>query len=131
MPQTRQIRVPPLPQIITIEDRADGTIWQLTHRASDNRVAIRDDVVPIMLRGQVTHYSAYDGPVLGGKPKIRLLIRGGRIGYEVIDLGQGVTDRDNARILTRRSFANFALEILPLTWVSDGDRIGYSTVDFP
>ena len=115
--------------IAVLEDRADGTLWQLTHRQSDARFAIRDDAVPAFFRGQVRQYSAFDGPVMGFNPRVRLLIRDGRLGYEMVVLGQGITDRDNARILTRRGNEQYSLEVTDGDWLQEGDTLGWSTVE--
>ena len=124
MPRT--LRVPPLPPVIQMQDRQDGTWWTLTHRQSDNRWAINDDPLPFAIRGQVQRWGPYDGPTVDwGKGTIRLLIRGGRIGYEVVDFGVATTDRDNARVMTRRGTTAYSLEITQGGWQREGDTLGW------
>lgn len=118
-------QIPPLPMIVVLTDRADGKLWQLTHRVSDERFLLSDAPVPVSLRGQVRQYGAFDGPVLGDGPGIRLLVRAGRIGYEMVQSQQGVTDMDNAPVMTRRGTQNFSLLLTLAGWLRDGDRIGY------
>jgi len=113
------------PQIIVMVDRADGTEWQLTHRQSDNRWALRDDPVPHGLRGQVRRFEAFDGPRLGAHPEVRLLIRDGRLGYEIAPLGQGVRDLDTHRVCTRRGLAAYSLEVIPAGWSGARDTLGW------
>lgn len=122
-------RIPrPLPPAFTMEDRDDGTIWLLTHRREDERWAITDDPIPGNLRGFVSHYAAFLGPVVGENPTVRLLIRGGRMGYEVDPLEGAVRDRDQAQVTTRRGRARFSLGIDIDGWTKEGDTLGYNVI---
>lgn len=118
----------PLPPAFTLTDRDDGTVWLLTHRQSDERWAITDDPIPVNLRGFVSHYAADLGPIVGINPTIRLLIRGGRIGYEIDPLTGALRDRDQAQVTTRRGRVRFALGLDDTVWQQEGDTLGYNVV---
>ena len=123
------IRIPPLPQGTVFTDRDDGTLWLLSHTvtppAADGFGYITiTDVIPNAVEHQV--YEAYGEPVLGTNPMVRLLIRGGYLGYEDYTLGQGITDRDNQRIMTRKGLTRVIREIIvPTTWNHHGDVLGW------
>jgi hypothetical protein len=118
-------RVPPLANNIIMVDRADGTHWQLTHRQSDDRFAIRDDPLHPTLRGQLSFFGPYEGPYLQvAFDLVRLLIRDGRIGYEMVT---GRETYDSARVLTRRGpEKTYALEVIPAGWAREGDVLGWT-----
>jgi len=114
-------RVPQTPNIILMEDREDGTLWQLTHRRSDDRFAIRDDEVPRFLLGWVSRFGPSDGPYVRAAGRaLRLLVRGGRLGYEVAPM------HSSSRVLTRRGLEKtYYLEVTDGNWAVDGDTLGW------
>lgn len=78
-------RVPPLPYFIVLIDRDDGTEWVLSHTDDEGttRVTLNDEGLE---RGPLpprTDYVKADWYGLGNG--IRLFVRGGRLGYEVVD----------------------------------------------
>ena len=123
-------RIPrPLPPAFTMEDRdGSGSVWLMIHRQSDERWGINDGPVGVNLRGFVSHYAAFLGPVVGVNPTIRLLVRGGRLGYEVDPLDGAVRDRDQAQVTTRKGRVRFSLGIVADGWVQPGDTLGYNVV---
>ena len=122
-------RIPrPLPPAFTLEDREDGAVWLLMHRRDDERWGISDEPVGHNLRGFVSHYAAFLGPVVGQNPTVRLLIRGGRLGYEVDPLQGAVTDRDQAQVSTRLGRERFSLGIDIDGWANPGDTLGYNVI---
>ena len=126
------MRIPPLPPFVILEDRADGTLWILSHRESDDRFKItsQDVAIPAHLRAQYRVYGPLEGPILEwGGGLIRLLIRGGRIGYEVLLPVQGQRDKDFPPVYTRDSYENHSLVLSQGDYLYEGDRFGYSTVD--
>lgn len=114
-----------LPNFFAMTDREDGNVWYLTHDADDERFAINDSLPAGRLKGAIQRYEPYHGPIIAENPRLRLLIRNGRIGYEVEVLPQGVSDRDQARITTRRGVSDFRLEVHRSTWQTPGDVLGY------
>src|SRR3990167_3608969 len=99
------IRIPALPQFIVMTDRADGKLWVLTHGSDGEHIAINDDLTVLDLGQRTwtsTTYGPNDGPYLPTNPGVRLIVRAGRLGYEFITQDQGVSDQDQARLLTRR-----------------------------
>ena len=104
-----RVRVPPLPSRIVLTDRADGTLWILTHEADGSHVGI-ESTIPANAKDLHT-YPANVGPVLPTVPEARLLVRGGFLGYEETALPRATTDRDQARILTRRGVQSIVLEV--------------------
>lgn len=102
------IRIAPLPQGIVLTDRDDGTLWLLSHTQDpvgpdgEGYITINDYIHPAIIH---TVYDAYEGPIVDTIPirrTLRLLVRGGYLGYEVIDFGRATTDIDHAPIQTRR-----------------------------
>ena len=126
------MRIPPLPPFVILEDRDDGTLWVLAHQESDDRFMLRsqDTAIPAHLRAQYRVYGPSDGPILEwGSGLIRLLVREGRIGYEVLAPTQGQRDKDFPPVYTRDSYENHSLVLSQGDYVREGDRFGYSTVD--
>lgn len=115
------IRIPVLPQYMALTDRADGTVWYLQHTLtppasdgygyisiSDQQPAGRDVVV----------YAAYEGPIVGTNPNLRLLIRGGRLGYEVFveEPNPNNVQGANQPVLTRRGGVEETRQIYKPSW---------------
>jgi hypothetical protein len=119
-----------LPSFIVMTDRDTGTLWRVHHDASYVLVGITNAPVPKLYLGMYKQYGPYEGPIMGNNPRIRMLIRNGLLGYEVVDLGQGVTDQDNAPLNTRLEQSRFSLEVNMVGWVDPGDVLGYTQV-FP
>ncbi len=117
-------RIPPLPPIVLIQDRATGTWWQMTHDRDDERWAIRDDAVVWPLHFQVARYEAYGEPWVAQPYPLRFFVRGGRVGVETGG-GEGASDRDQAPVSTRRGMEAFSLRLQDGGWQSPGDVIGY------
>lgn len=97
--------VPALPQFIVLTDRDDGTQWVLSHSADRYRISLR--TVDEALRANpawqdAKFYEADQGPVLATEPRVQLLVRGGRLGYEIETLPKGVGSVSPRRFLTRR-----------------------------
>lgn len=127
------IRIPPLPRMLVMTDRADGKLWLLTHDRGDTaealgyarkeRMAIMDEVpedIQRRLRGEVQVYGPEDGPFLAEHPHPRLFIENGRLGYEYDELPLELTDRDNAPICSRVGSKREVREIVfPDGWRPD------------
>lgn len=115
------MQIPALPQYIAMADRDDGTIWYLQHTltppASDGYgyVSISDQAPA---GRDVVTYAAYEGPVLGTNPNLRLLIRGGRLGYEIYveEPNPNNVQENDPPVLTRRGVANETRQIYKPSW---------------
>lgn len=131
------IRIPPLPQFIIMTDRADGTFWELQWNTDtpsfdgNGYISITDT---LSRKPDKTTYGPYEGPyvqeqnITQGSPIIKLLIRGGRLGYEMVR-EQSLQSIDNPPVLTRRVGSNTLREIIvPLTWRSESDTLGWRMV---
>jgi hypothetical protein len=116
--------IPPRPRFVVLTDRDDGTLWVLSHDTTGNYVAINDrgllrvgDITTAYT--DVTVYGPYDGPYLPGHPELRLLVRGGYLGFEKVTPAQV----QQARILTRRGVSGTLREIVA--------PVGYTKFDAP
>ncbi len=109
------VQIPPFPVRIILTDRDDGTLWVLTHDADREHVVL-SDVFPTDTL--YTIYGPYDGPIVGTNPRIQLLVRDGRLGYEQDDNPPWLNDRDQARVLSRRAANTTYTEIVvPSGWL--------------
>ena len=121
------MQIPVLQTYFAMEDREDGTIWYLSHLSSEDRVRITDVAPTKAMLGDVVEYGPYDGPWVGFG--LRLFVRDGRIGYDMPDLGQGVTDMSSSAVTTRNGWQRYALEIYqPQEWHEEGDTLGYRLI---
>lgn len=81
------LHAPGIPPTIGLTDRDTGTVYYLkvdpayTDSAGNVRLALVDTIGRADKIGAQV-YVAYDGPMLGRG--VRLLVRGGRLGYEVL-----------------------------------------------
>lgn len=132
------IRIPPLPAQMILTDRADGTLWLLSHNTIENspdglgHISINS---VYNLRNDIDTFLPFEGPVLlAGDPPdttIRLLIRDGLLGYETTPYIQQRGDIRQARILTRKGVAAESREInVPNSWRIPGDVLGWTPVIF-
>lgn len=90
-PKRGRLRIPPLPQFTVFVDRDDGTEWVLSHsdepvegitpHVSINDAALERGSLPPRVDAIV--YPADNGANMG--KGIQLFVRGGRLGYEVVD----------------------------------------------
>src|SRR5262245_52254782 len=93
-----RIQIPPLPQNIILTDRADGTQWLLSHSDRTEPSSDGEGHIAIISNFHLTDsdyviYGAYDEPVLKEDPRVRLIVRGGRLGYDIEELPRMVQDR--------------------------------------
>jgi hypothetical protein len=124
------------PSYLILTDRADNKLWVLQHTLDIpgpdgfGYVSI-SDVLPSFFAGSRVIYPAFEGPVIAGQPNVRLLVRSGMLGYEAETLPGYFTDRDQARILTRRENNKDTREIVLPTgaWVP-GDTLAWTPIDF-
>lgn len=117
--------LPPLPMATVLTDRADGTLWRLSH---DNGTHIGLDDAAEGLTGEVIIYPALHGPTLTLRPTVRLLVRNGHLGYEDIPPPTGVSYPPP---LFRRANKSKLFEIKAGTgWVS-GDALSYEQTSLP
>lgn len=142
-------RQPPLPVFIVLTDRADGTLWVLTHDSTGEYVAINDEgllinsaVSPTLEFSDFRVFPAFEGPVVPDNPsnpigqkaaQKRLLVNGGYLGYEDIE-----PETEQGRVMTRRSVSRILRRIfVPDTWrafesgnpARDDDVLGYRFED--
>lgn len=129
-----RIRIPPLPPYIIMTDRDTGTLWllswNLTTASQDGKGYVSiTDVIPSTPDKLV--YGPYDGPYVQeqnaaqGSPVIRLLIRGSRLGYEMVST-QSLASIDNQPVLTRQGLVfSFREIIVPATWKQEKDTLGW------
>lgn len=93
------IDLPVLPQFCILTDRADGTLWFISHASNGLHLSINDATV---FNKPSRTFAAFDEPYVPQDPRMRIFVRGGRIGYEIRELPQGVGDRDQMRIVSNR-----------------------------
>lgn len=128
--QNRRIRIPPHPPFTLMVDREDGTEWILSWDEEYDgtlRFAIDTDNLdrpdPLPDWQHVVRYAAYEGPVIGGNK--RLLIRGGRLGYEMLD-----TVHSQAMPAGRIGVIRRIMElIVASTWTQFPDTLAWEEID--
>ncbi len=103
------IQLPVLPQFVIFTDREDGTLWYLSHSSDGLNIALNDGTINVPFKRV---FAANDEPFIRNNPRMRIFVRGGRIGYEIIELEQGVTDKDTMRIISRRGNENVQREMI-------------------
>jgi len=120
---------PPRPPLIILTDRDDGTLWHLTQNNKDGLddgyyVAI-NTVQPTIQATKTITYPADAGPFVNARQGLRLLVRGGYLGYEQV-APEERTDIDTHLVYTHTGLAVARCQLLPLGWASRPDTIGYS-----
>lgn len=118
-----KITFPILPQGTVLTDRDDGTLWLITHNTTESSsddlgyIAITDEIdrrLPVQI------YEAYSEPTVEDRHQIRLFVRGGNLGMDIVDRGQGITDIDNAPIYSRMFRSSVLRHIYaPIPWNGD------------
>lgn len=151
LPFPNRPRQPPLPPLTVLTDRADGTLWVLSHDATAEYVTINDQGLLInpAVSGEIIFpdyiiYPAYAGPVVPDTPdnpygqnakQKRLLVRNGYLGYEDIE-----DEVEQGRVMTRRGMSRILRRIIvPISWRSfdsgdaarTDDTLGYRFEDLP
>ena len=128
-----KIQIPFLPQGIVLTDRDDGTLWLLTHNLTEasaddtGHIAITD-TIPSNINYRT--YSADSGPVFGSNPTIRLILRGGNLGYETYSLSGYTTDIDQPPVQTRRGNQHWTNEIIiPTSWQRFPNMLGWTPME--
>ena len=105
------IRIPPLAVTIVFTDRGTGTLYALIHDVTGNFIGIDDETAQVT-RPDAVVFGAFAGPLLSKeKPILRLLVRDGVLGFEEVVLPTGVSDLDQARVLSRRINESMLIEI--------------------
>lgn len=131
------VRIPPLPPFIFMTDREDGTIWQLSHDTDDDHVGIDDSGIGTKVHYEL--YGPYDGPWIYADPPIRMLIRDGRLGYDIPDATDLAVKYSNGAIMTREgnTAASFEIKLpsedttgLRAPWRAPGDVLAFEEFDF-
>lgn len=109
--------IPPKAQWFILTDRADGvTEWLLSYNSGLER-ATTTDTLPTVDTGYILRFGPYDGPYLAGNPRIRLFVRSGILGYDYEPLPQGISGRDQPRVLIRLATGTTYYEItIPDGW---------------
>jgi hypothetical protein len=103
-----RIRIPSLPSGIILTDRADGTLWLISHNldaaSSDGfgYISIRTPMPNVITKT----YQAGEEPYFNDDPTYRLIIRNGYLGVEILPLSPHVADQDNAPIYTRKGVSS-------------------------
>lgn len=73
------------PVYLILEDRMDNTPWTIQrvfHSATGKeRIVLKDTLPARVFRAEVRRYKAYEEPIL--IPGIRLIVRGGRLGFAI------------------------------------------------
>jgi hypothetical protein len=103
------IQPPILQQYLILTDRDDGTLWYLSHSSDGTRLALNDGTISIPLKRV---FAAFDEPFAKSNPRMRIFVRGGRLGYEIIELPQGEQDKDTMRLISRRADENVQRELI-------------------
>lgn len=116
-----------LRQGIILTDRDDGTEWLLSF--NDALYETDDGLGYFSIDTAIPHgldvytYEAYGEPTFTGG--FRLLVRGGYLGYEIVDWDTGTTKR----VLGIDGFrAVFREIIVPSTWQREGDMLAWQEV---
>lgn len=133
-PSVDWMRIPPLPQMIIMRDRADNTRWLLSHNTTESSpdglgyISITNSFQD---NGDIVEFGPYEGPIVNSVVNdLKLLIRGGYLGYEYEPPPRYVGDRRQARVLTRRGVARVTREIIvPIGWNASPDVLGWSPVE--
>lgn len=104
--------VPPLPNFVVIEDRADGTLWYLSIVEDHGlpHVSINDASVHPMVPKHI--YRAFDEPFISGDPRVRMIIRDGLIGMEVLTPPKGTSQQSSPPTHARKGFQREFIEII-------------------
>lgn len=125
-----RITIPPLPVHIILTDRDDGTLWHLSYTLTPPAVdgygyiTLNSDIPTDPMR---RIFDAYDGPVLADSPQVKLMVRGGNLGYDGSELPVWLHDRDQARIFARiQNLVALREIVLGTTWRSVPDVIAWS-----
>lgn len=123
LPATR-IRIPPLPQFVVFVDRDDGTEWVLQHaefaglpHISINTAGLERGALAPWPSKDV--YPADSGLGLGGG--VQLFVRGGRLGYEMIEADKQ-SPPPNTRIGVRRTSYRI---VVPESWGEFPDMLAW------
>ena len=110
-------RRPFIPHHFILTDRDDGTLWHLSWSTSG--AATPDGLGRIMISDTLPHpewdrkvFLVGEEPLLAGDPRIRLFVRGGRLGMDIVPLPQGIRDMDQRRIVARVQFQTTLREII-------------------
>lgn len=123
----------PMSYIFT--DREDGKLWLLSFETQEESAdgtghIILTDAIPRRIRLHSRTYPAGEEPTLGGNPSIRLFVRDGRLGYEVVPLPRPEQDKDQGRVLARQGLSSeFREIIIPSSWEKPSDRLGWTVID--
>lgn len=118
------IALPVLPQYCIFTDRADGTLWYLSHSSDGTRIALNDATIGLVPKRV---FAANDEPYIGNNPRMRIFVRGGRIGYEINELDQGEQDKDVMRLISRRANEDVQREMISPTVFSEAN-VGFNGV---
>lgn len=136
------IKIPPIPKPIILTDRADGTLWWLSFSTASPGP---DGLGYVSLNSQIPTdpnriiYDVNEGPIVGSNPRIRLIVRGGYLGYELFPAQRGITAGSQERVLAQKTGVQreYREIILPTGW-TDQDRgfvsiteLGWTQVLFP
>ncbi len=118
------IALPVLPQNVIFTDRADGTLWLLSHNSAGTRIAINDATISVPNKRV---FAAFDEPYLKSNPRMRVFVRSATLGYEMRDLPQSEQGNDTMRLVTRRANENVQRELItPATFVEA--NVGFAGV---
>lgn len=124
------IHIPPLPNAVVLTDRTDGTRWFLSH--NDDARMLFTDVVPTGFLGkQIVEYPADEGPIVDiDNESIRMLARGGRLGYEKVDYAAASAD-----VYSRKNYERTNYKITRGEYLMGregsltiGQRLGYEDI---
>lgn len=136
-PNIEWMRFPVLPQQLILTDRADGTLWLLSHNTTvqpqdtDGFGRISINSTFSIGYGDYEIFGPYDGPVIPGPSNdIVLLVRDGHLGYELRSSGFANAADRNLRVLTRKGTLDETREInVPSSWSDPPDMLGWSPVE--
>lgn len=135
--QVEWMRLPPAPARVVMTDRANGTRWLLSYSTAFNtsdgfgHFSITDDLTETVNRGELPRiYGAYDGPYLASTPIVRLLIRNGYLGYDIVEQ-TGVASMDSPPVYGRKPAFNRSVRrlIVPVGFRYSPDLLGWTPED--
>lgn len=85
-------KLPIRPQAVILTDRDDGTKWLISFNTSaPERLSINTEYATLYNKEDIRTYSANDGPRMDEDGEYRLMVRGGRLGFDYTPFSQAIS----------------------------------------
>lgn len=120
----RPVTDPIRPSFFGLTDRADGSVWYMTHLQAENRWGITDQKVPVPhMQSWIVVFPANEGPYMTTPDGVclRMLLRNHRLGYEIVEGFRA----DSAPLRTRILNFPYFLKLHAKRFVAPGDTLSY------